>query len=123
MASPYQTVGEVLEAIQSVTEFLPGEEPLNVNSVGIFGSHPLKVAVTWGDITAVNLLIAAGAELNAKNEDGDTALHHAIRMGHFHVARRLVELGANQAILNNEGKLARDYCWQEEWPSLGLASA
>ena len=52
--------------------------------------------------------------------DGDTALIHAIRMGEFTVARLLIARGANRDIRNDEGKLARDYCWEGEWKGLGL---
>jgi len=121
MGGHYHTVGAVLEAMQHATEFASLKQ-LGVDSVGIFGSRPLKVAVSWGNLEAVNLLLAAGASIDAPNEGGDTALHHAIRMGEFNIARRLVQAGADQTARNSEGKLARDLCWHEEWPSLGLAS-
>ena len=53
----------------------------------IFGSQPLEIAVTWGEVQAVELLLDAGAAINAKHEGGNTALHHAIRMGNFGIAR------------------------------------
>ena len=91
-----------------------------VSSVGIFGSQPLKTAVTWGDLTPVKLLLDAGADVDAKHEGGDTALHHALRMSHFSVARLLLSRGADQSIRNNDGKLPRDCCSSIEWDGLGL---
>jgi ankyrin repeat protein len=120
MTSRYRTAQEVLADAATAVDFLGREEPLQLTSVGIFGNQPLKIVVTWDDANAVALLLDAGAPIDAQHEDGDTALHHAIRMGHFGVARVLIGRGANQCIRNNEGKLARDYCHDGEWKGLGL---
>lgn len=121
MSSRFRTAAEVLETVGTVVEF-SDTSPVKIDSVGIFGSQPLKTVVTWDDPTAVELLLAAGAHIDAQHEDGDTALHHAIRMGHFAIVRLLVARGANQQIRNDEGKLPRDYCWSEEWAALGLSN-
>jgi ankyrin repeat protein len=121
MNSRYRTVQEVLEDAATAVDFLGREEPLSLTSVGTFGNQPLAIVVTWDDPNAVGLLLDAGAPIDAQHEDGDTALHHAIRMGHFGIARLLIERGADQTIRNLEGRLARDYCWEGEWDGLGLA--
>ena len=118
----YGNADEVLDSIWSVVEFGSFPERPNVHSVGIFGSQPLKIAVTWDNVRAVELLLDAGAAINAKHEGGDTALHHAIRMGNFGVARLLIGRGADQSIRNDRGTLARDLCWSGEWEGLGLTS-
>ena len=118
----YRNAEDVLDLIWMVVEFGSFPERPTVDSVGIFGSQPLKVAVTWDDLRAVELLLDAGAAINARHEDGDTALHHALRMGHFGLARWLIRRGANQCIRNDEGKLPRDLCWSGEWEGLGLIS-
>ncbi len=120
MALRYTTATQVLESVADTVGFGDHPRPLDVTSVGIFGSQPLNVAVTWGDPVAVGLLLDAGAPIDAKHEDGDTALIHAIRMGEFGVARLLISRGANKNIRNDEGKIARDYCWNGEWRDLGL---
>ena len=120
MSSRYRNVQEVLDDAASAVDFLGREEPLLLTSVGIFGNQPLSIVVTWGDANAVSLLLDAGAPIDAQHEGGDTALHHAIRMGHFEVARLLINRSADQTIRNSEGKLARDYCWEGEWQGLGL---
>jgi hypothetical protein len=112
----------VLDSIWTVVEFGSFQERPKVDSIGIFGSQPLKIAVTWDDVIAVELLLDAGAAINAKNEGGNTALHHAISMGNFGVARLLIRRGADQSIRNEEGKLPRDLCWSGEWEGLGLIS-
>lgn len=56
--------------------------------------------------SAVDKYIQSGAELNAQNDDGDTALHIACRNGHAEVAERLVKLGADLFLFNHSGLLA-----------------
>jgi ankyrin repeat protein len=46
----------------------------NPNSADTFGNTPLMTAAGSGNELAVNELIAAGADVNAKNNDGETAL-------------------------------------------------
>lgn len=118
--SGYQSAQEVLEAVAAATYFSSEVGRPDVNTINIFGDRPLQVVITWGDLEAVELLLDAGAPLNAKNEDGNTALHHALEMGHFEIARRLIGAGADQTIRNDEGKLPKDMCWEGEWENLGL---
>jgi len=116
----YRNAEDVLDLIWKVVEFGSFSERPTVDSLGIFGSQPLKIAVTWDDLRAVELLLDAGAAIDARHEGGDTALHHALRMGHFGLARWLIRRGANQSIRNDDGKLPRDLCWSGEWEGLGL---
>jgi ankyrin repeat protein len=120
MNSRYRTAQEVLADAATAVDLLGREEPLLLTSVGIFGNQPLAIVVTWDDANAVALLLDAGAPIDAQHEDGDTALHHAIRMGHFGIVRLLIDRGANQTIRNSEGKFARDYCWEGEWKGQGF---
>jgi cytohesin len=46
------------------------------------GGTPLHGAAYYGYEGLVKLLIAAGAEVNAKDRDGETPLHLAVRMGY-----------------------------------------
>jgi ankyrin repeat protein len=54
-------------------------------------------------LTAVEKYIQSGADLNAQNNDGDTALHIACRHGQLEIAERLVKLNAELALFNNAG--------------------
>jgi ankyrin repeat protein len=86
--------------------------------VGIAGAAfagPLHVAAEMGDVAKVKSLLAAGADVNARDEDGDTPLHFAARMGsddegakYSEVARVLIAAGATGSIQNKEGKTAFD---------------
>ena len=103
----WQSVDEVLAVMAGVVEYLGQPRP-SVNTPGIFGNRPLKIAAVWGDPGATKLLIAAGAELDAPNEDGFTALHHAAAGGHLSVVKLLVEAGASTTVRNDENHTPPD---------------
>jgi ankyrin repeat protein len=54
----------------------------------------MKVAVKSGDVPALEALLDAGADIDARDEHGQTALMNASRDGHTPVVRMLVERGA-----------------------------
>jgi|ERR1043166_245037 ankyrin repeat protein len=98
----WRNVDEILDEMASLPEFCGLPRP-GINSVGGFGNRPLKIAAVRGDIRAIEMLVAAGAELDARNEDGYTALQHAVEQGHLAAVQRLVELGASTDILTDDG--------------------
>ena len=49
---------------------------LNINQANRWGETPLHVA-SWGSFACVNLLLQAGADRNARQEDGQVPLHCA----------------------------------------------
>lgn len=120
----FESLDQVLRAVaDGSTEFLAYDEtPPGVNDRGIFGNVPLIPVTTWGSLSGVELLLRGGADVNAVCEAGNTPLHHAIQMGEFAVARLLLANGADPTIRNAEGKLARDLCWEGEWPGIFGAS-
>ena len=46
----------------------------DINALDCYGETPLMRAVTWNDSTMIELLLEQGADVNAKNKDGVTAL-------------------------------------------------
>lgn len=68
------------------------------------GATPLHLAATNPDISALEVLIAAGARVNAKSDDGATPLHMAAYTQHAEHARLLLEAGADPAIKTNQGR-------------------
>ena len=61
----------------------------------------MKAAVKAGDVPALEALLDAGADLNARDEQGQTALMNASRDGHTAMVRLLVARGAD---LNHTAK-------------------
>ena len=64
---------------------------------------PLVAAVRTGDRGAVNALLAAGADVNAPQPDGATALHWAVHREDAETARALIRAGADVGAANDLG--------------------
>src|SRR5690349_6920767 len=93
MSRNWTSLGELLLAISDV--LVLEERLIDVNEVGYDGDRPLHVAAIWGDVQAIELLVAAGAEVDARGEFEFTPLREAVGQGHVAAARRLLELGAS----------------------------
>jgi len=55
----------------------------------------LTDAAAKGDLEQVKLLISKGVDINVKDDEGLTPLHHAIKEGHTELARFLIDQDAN----------------------------
>lgn len=98
----------------------------NVNNVSAYGMTALHIAAMWGNLNALNALIAAGADLNAQNGlkrtegPGGTPLHVAANSRsayltkRYHCAKRLIEAGANARLLNAD----EDAPYQSQFPEI-----
>ena len=64
----------------------------------------LHLAVQKGNEDKVALMLAAGADVDHINSDGDAAIHTAIRINHAGIVRLLIESGADLNINNRQGK-------------------
>ena len=63
--------------------------------VNRYGASPLHEAVRVASPELTGILLEAGADANAANEDGMTALMLAARTGNLTIAERLVKAGAD----------------------------
>ena len=63
----------------------------------------LREAIEKGDIEAVQQHLVAGADVNAKDENGWTALHYAAVNGHKEIAELLIDNGAEVNAKDNSG--------------------
>lgn len=82
-----------LEGICAGFEYAPEIGPHTRSRVG---DTPLHIAAICGDIKAVDLLLDAGADINAQGETNYTALHYAVEQQHPEVVRLLLERGADK---------------------------
>jgi hypothetical protein len=55
-------------------------------------------AARHGDLDAIRRLVAEGCKVNARDEDGRTALHHAYEALRLDAARLLIALGADASV-------------------------
>ena len=80
----------------------------------------MNVALHWaafsGSRSTVELLLAAGSNVNAKNGIGETPLHIALRQDHYECALHLVTRGGRLDIQNNQGQLPAQ-CISEDAPN------
>jgi len=102
----WTSLEELLLAISDV--LVLEERPIRVDEVGYDSDRPLHVAAIWGDVQAIEMLIAAGAEVDVRGEDNFTPLYNAVNQGHVAAARRLLELGASPHIEGDWGGTPAD---------------
>ncbi|CAH8503432.1 unnamed protein product [Schistosoma turkestanicum] len=69
---------------------------------------PLILASRIGSIAACEFLLLNGADIDIKDNQGRTALHHACRFGRVHLVCLLLRRRANQLIADNDGKSPLD---------------
>ena len=70
---------------------------------------PLTQSVTSGDAAAVSAALAGGADVNERNNGGQTALILAVIFGHTKLVRILVDAGANPRLRDNLGLDAMEW--------------
>jgi hypothetical protein len=77
---------------------------------------PLTQAVTSGDAKAVSAALATGADVNERNNGGQTALILAVIFGHTDLVRQLVKAGANPRLRDNLGLDAIEWAQRRGLP-------
>lgn len=88
-----QTAKKFLEEAKGHTK--PSAPPPQIAAAGVVSTKELNDAVERGDAAAVQTLLANGADVNAKKNDGWTALLLASRNGNLEVVQALLTNGAN----------------------------
>jgi hypothetical protein len=70
------------------------------------GSCPMITAITFGKTEVALALIAAGADVNFRNNEGSTPLHTAAFFCRTEIVKALLDKGADKNIRNNAGSTA-----------------
>ncbi|CAG4953960.1 unnamed protein product [Colias eurytheme] len=91
-----------------------GKLTLNINCKGKsktnLGWTPLHLATYFAHKEVAEALLAAGADVDEVNENGDTALHKASFIGNEDLVILLLNHQADVNIMNGEGKTPVDVC-------------
>ena len=74
------------------------------------GETPLHCAALWGRYEIAQLLIDAGANVNAQDDQGSTPLHEAARTGRVKLSQLLLDSGAKADARDDDGKTPLDRC-------------
>ncbi|SBU01532.1 Ankyrin (modular protein) [Candidatus Promineifilum breve] len=86
------------------------EKGANVNAVSLnaMAVQPLHSAVAGDHTAVVALLLAAGADANAAQQDGFRPLHAAAQNGNAEIARLLLAHGGDPALTDDQGRPPRE---------------
>ncbi|CAI2313424.1 unnamed protein product [Caenorhabditis sp. 36 PRJEB53466] len=88
------------------------EKPELVHYAPIYGPLALHMATARADRSIIVLLVAKGADVDARDAVGYTSLQLAIRRGNQPLAHFLISQGANLELIDPEGLYITEY---DEW--------
>lgn len=98
------------EVLQSVSDVLfpaeLGKKLVKIDSRDMTGDTPLHVLIWSKDRYGVNLLIEAGADINAVGDRGEPPLHIAFRQKDISIIESLLRAGAKTYITSLFGETA-----------------
>lgn len=96
------------EAATASRLLLDAGADVNARSANDFAVLPIHSAVAGGHDDVVEILISAGADVNATQRHGWTPLHGAAQNGSLVTVERLLAAGADRAARNDDGVSAAD---------------
>jgi len=90
------------------TANFPSSIQLEHDLTNLSSSDVLNIAAENGNVEVVQALLEAGADVNAKNKNGETSLHLAAKNGHANLIGTLLDAGANIDEHNTSNNTALD---------------
>ena len=100
-----ETAERILQECHDTALFLQ-DPPLGVNDTNVLGDTPLHLACHWTDAEGVAALLAAGANVNALGDIGQTPLFRAKSV---RIVDLLLAAGADPSIKDEFGDTAELY--------------
>jgi ankyrin repeat protein len=89
-------------SIEQLDEHL-SVDPGAIHCTDKFGNSLLHVACQSGNKRAVKFCLRKGLDVDARNADGQTPLHHCFALGHSALAAYLTDKGADDSLRNAAG--------------------
>ena len=99
---------EVRSFFRELIGLLSGRSPYGQPVVRPFNNTELHDLASFGHTNEAQVLITKGADVNAKNDRGETPLHWAVRYRKEETAELLITNGADVHAKNKEGKTPLD---------------
>jgi uncharacterized protein len=81
---------------------------VNQAATNSFKVAPIHAAVSNGDLETVRMILKRGAGVNARQQNGFTALHGAAGAGRIDLIELLLEYGADATVRSDDGKTPVD---------------
>jgi ankyrin repeat protein len=104
---------------QTVTEMLLARgADVNLPARNAARVQPLHSAVAARQFAIVERLLQSGADINAQQQDGFTALHAAAQNGQYEMVQLLIDYGADATVQTAAGKTAFDYALEGGNPEI-----
>ena len=128
--SPFHSLGVIATVPRSLTEVLqsisdvmfpadPERCPL-IDSVGYDGDSPLHVLAWRNDLEGVQVLVEAGANVNAVGEMDETPLHIAVTQQNVLMTKALLQAGARDDVRCDFGDSPRERALKRGGPTASL---
>lgn len=104
--------------LQYMGEQMWFDQPVTVHSKAGDDDTPLHVACVWGDLSAIDLLVSGGADINARGDLGATPIYNAVSFERVRSVERLLKAGATIDDDNELSTTARREMYNRENPKL-----
>lgn len=105
--------------LEYMGEHMMFDPPVSVHSTRFDDDTPLHVACVWGDLTAIDLLLAGGADVNARGDLGCTPIYNAVSFERVRSVERLLRASATVDDPNALSCTARQHALQSKNSRLG----
>lgn len=108
-----RSLREVLQSISDVMFPADPERCPTIDSTGYDGDSPLQVVAWRNDLEAIQILLAAGANVDALGEMDETPLHVAVRQRNVLMVSAMLDAGARDDIRSEFGDTPKELALQE----------
>lgn len=90
--------------LEIIDALLDAGADIDAPAAGVFLSPPIVQAILGDRTAAVERLVARGARLDVRLDDGSTPLHEAAQLGRDEIVRILLRAGAAPAVRRSDGR-------------------